>query len=171
MKKNIFSIITALTVVNVVLTAILFFVMMPTFQKTNELVTKVASVLNIELGEGGTAVEEQYKIGDLEYTDVAFDTQQTINLNSGEDGKAHYAMFDGYTVGVNKEADDYDDFNTEKITSYQSTITDIIRSVMQSYNNDNISENAIKKDALEQIREKFDTKSVVEITLKNFMHQ
>lgn len=35
MKKNIFSvIITALTVINVVLTAILFFVMLPTFQKT-----------------------------------------------------------------------------------------------------------------------------------------
>lgn len=172
MKKNIFSIIiTALTVVNVILTAILFFVMMPTFQKTNELVTKVASVLNIELAEGGTAVEEQYKISDLEYTDVAFDAQQTINLNPSEDGKAHYALFDGYTVGVNKEADDYDDFKTDKITSYQSTITDIIRSVMQSHNNDNISEDIIKKESLEQIREKFDTKSVVEITLKNFMHQ
>ena len=48
MKKNIFSvIITALTVVNVVLTAIMFFVMMPTFQKSNKLITQVASVLNI----------------------------------------------------------------------------------------------------------------------------
>ena len=36
MKKNIFSvIITVLTVVNVVLTAIMFFVMVPTFNKTN----------------------------------------------------------------------------------------------------------------------------------------
>lgn len=172
MKKNIFSIIiTALTVVNVVLTAILFFVMMPTFQKTNELVTKVASVLNIELAEGGTAVEEQYKISDLEYTEVAFDAQQTINLNKGGDGKAHYALFDGYTVGVNKEADDYDDFKTDKIASYQSTITDIVRSVIQSHSNDTISEESIKKESLEQIREKFDTKSIVEITLKNFMHQ
>ncbi len=172
MKKNIFSIIiTALTVVNVVLTAILFFVMMPTFQKTNELVTKVASVLNIELAEGGSALEEQYKISDLEYTDVTFDAQQTINLKAGQDGKAHYALFDGYTVGVYTKADDYDDFKTDKITSYQSTITDIIRSVMQSLSDDNISEELIKKESLEQIREKFGTKSVVEITLKNFMHQ
>jgi len=53
MKKNIFSvIITALTVVNVVLTAIMFFVMMPTFQKSNKLITQVASVLNIELDPG-----------------------------------------------------------------------------------------------------------------------
>lgn len=172
MKKNIFSIIiTALTTINVILTAILFFVMMPTFQKTNELVTKVASVLNIELVEGGADVEETYSVSDLEYTDIAFDAQQTINLKTGQDGKEHYALFDGYTVGVNKEADDYDDFKTDKITSYQSTITDIVRTVMQSHSNDDISEERIKKEALEQIREKFDTKSVVEITLKNFMHQ
>lgn len=42
MKKNIFSvIITALTVINVVLTAILFFVMVPTFTKTNNLLTQI----------------------------------------------------------------------------------------------------------------------------------
>ena len=50
MKKNIFSvIITVLTVVNVVLTAIMFFIMVPTFNKTNNLITQVASVLNLEL--------------------------------------------------------------------------------------------------------------------------
>lgn len=173
MKKNIFSvIITALTVVNVVLTAILFFVMMPTFQKTNNLITQVASVLNLELDADKDAdADADYKVSDIEYTDVTFDTQQTVNLNNGSDNKAHYALFDGYSIGVNKKADDYKDYNTEKIASYQSTITDIIRSVMQSHTNDDISEDVIKKEALEQIREKFDTKAVVEITLKNFMHQ
>jgi len=172
MKKNIFSvIITALTVVNVVLTSVLFFVMMPTFQKTNELVTKVASALNIELIEDGVVPEEQYTVSDVEYTEVAFEAQQTINLGKSSDNKDHYALFDGYTIGVNKTADDYSDFKTDKITSYQSTITDIIRSVMQSHSNDDITEDIIKKESLEQIREKFDTKAIVEITLKNFMHQ
>lgn len=172
MKKNIFSvIITALTFVNVVLTAILFFVMMPTFQKTNEIVTKVATVLNIELEQGGVDAESQYKISDVEYTDIAFDAQQTINLGKGQDGKAHYALFDGYTIGVNKLAEDYESFPTAQITAYQSTITDIVRSVMQSQGGDNVSEENIKKQSLEKIREKFGTKSIVEITLKNFMYQ
>ena len=57
------------------------------------------------------------------------------------------------------------------ITSYQSTITDVIRSVMQSHTNDDISEEIIKRESLELIREKFGTKCVVELTLKNFMHQ
>ena len=172
MKKNIFSvIITALTVVNVVLTAILFFVMMPTFNKTNKLITQVASILDMEIYNGETAPEDNYKVSDIEYTDVAFEAQQTVNLGAGSDKKNHYALFDGFTVGVNKTSDDYSDFKTETITSYQSTITDIIRSVMQSHTNDTISEDVIKKEALEQIREKFGTKCIVEITLKNFMHQ
>lgn len=173
MKKNIFSvIITALTVVNVVLTSILFFVMMPTFNKTNKLITQVASILDLELDDEDADPEDDYTVSDIEYTDVAFEAQQTVNLGAGtSDKKDHYALFDGFTVGVNKKSDDYDDFKTETITSYQSTITDIIRSVMQSKTNDTISEDVIKKEALEQIREKFGTKCVVELTLKNFMHQ
>lgn len=173
MKKNIFSvIITALTVVNVVLTAIMFFVMMPTFQKSNKLITQVASVLNIELDPGDAQPDEGYKVSDLEYTEVAFEAQQAVNLKAGtSDKKDHYALFDGFSIGVNKEADDYDDFKTDKITGYQSTITDIIRSVMQSHNNDDITEDLIKKESLEQIQERFGTKSIVELTLKNFMHQ
>lgn len=108
----------------------------------------------------------------LEYTEVAFEAQQTVNLKAGtSDKKDHYALFDGFSIGVNKEADDYDDFKTDKITGYQSTITDIIRSVMQSHNNDDITEDLIKKESLEQIQERFGTKSIVELTLKNFMHQ
>ncbi len=173
MKKNIFSvIITALTVVNVVLTAILFFVMMPAFQKTNKLVTQVASILDLEIEPDDEEAEEDYTVSDIEYTDVAFEAQQTVNLGaSASDKKDHYALFDGFTVGVNKKSDDYGDFKTETIASYQSTITDIIRSVMQSKTNDTISEELIKKESLEQIREKFGTKCVVELTLKNFMHQ
>ncbi len=173
MKKNIFSvIITALTVVNVVLTAILFFVMMPAFQKTNKLVTQVASILDLEIDPDDEEAEEDYTVSDIEYTDVAFEAQQTVNLGaSASDKKDHYALFDGFTVGVNKKSDDYGDFKTETIASYQSTITDIIRSVMQSKTNDTISEELIKKESLEQIREKFGTKCVVELTLKNFMHQ
>ena len=42
---------------------------------------------------------------------------------------------------------------------------------MQSHNNDDITEDLIKKESLEQIQERFGTKSIVELTLNNFMHQ
>ena len=94
MKKNIFSvIITVLTVVNVVLTAIMFFVMVPTFNKTNNLITQVASVLNLELdGDSDAKGDADYSISDLEDTTVTFDAQQTINLKTGSDNAQHYAM-------------------------------------------------------------------------------
>ncbi len=134
MKKNIFSvIITALTVINVVLTAIMFFVMLPTFQKTNNLITQVASVLNLELDADGDAdSDEEYSLKDLESVAVAFEEQQTLNLKIGGDGESHYAMLNGYTLSVYKKADDYKEVS-KILTNNQAEITDIIRSVIQNH--------------------------------------
>ena len=84
MKKNIFSvIITALTVINVVLTAIMFFVMLPTFQKTNSLITQVASVLNLELDADSDAdPDSNYTIDDIEAVPIEFAAEQTYNLKT-----------------------------------------------------------------------------------------
>lgn len=172
MKKNIFSvIITALTVVNVVLTAIMFFVMLPTFQKTNNLITQVASVLNLELdADGDAGSDEDYSLKDLESVTVTFEEQQTLNLKTGGDGEAHYAMLNGYTLSVYKEADDYKDVSSI-LENNQAEITDIIRSVIQSHTSEDISQDEIQKEALEQIREHLDSKAVKKVILDNFMFQ
>ena len=173
MKKNIFSvIITVLTVINVVLTAIMFFVMLPTFQKTNKLITQVASVLNLELdGDEDASADEEYKISDLENTTITFESSQTVNLLAGTDSSAHYAVFDGYTISVNKKADDYEDYATAVITANEATFTDAIRTVISNYSYDDISEEQVKKEALEKIQSEFDTKAIVEIKLNNFVRQ
>lgn len=172
MKKNIFSvIITALTVINVVLTAIMFFVMLPTFQKTNNLITQVASVLNLELDADGDAdSDEDYALKDLESVTVDFEAQQTLNLKPGSDTEQHYAMLDGYTLSVYKKADDYKDVS-KILTNNQAEITDIIRSVIQSHTLDDISQDQIQKEALEKIREHLDSKAVKKVMLDNFMFQ
>lgn len=172
MKKNIFSvIITALTVINVVLTAIMFFVMLPTFQKTNNLITQVASVLNLELDADGDAdSDEEYSLKDLESVAVAFEEQQTLNLKLGGDGESHYAMLNGYTLSVYKKADDYKEVS-KILTNNQAEITDIIRSVIQNHTSDDISQDEIQKEALEKIREHLDSKAVKKVILDNFMFQ
>lgn len=172
MKKNIFSvIITALTVINVVLTAVMFFVMLPTFQKTNNLITQVASVLNLELdADGDAGSDEDYSLKDLEAVPVAFEEQQTLNLQVGSDGNPHYAMLDGYTLSVYKEDKDYKD--TKKILeNNQAEITDIIRSVIQSHKAEDLSQDQIQKEALEKIQEHLDSKAVKKVILDNFMFQ
>lgn len=170
MKKNIFSvIIAALTVINVVLTAIMFFVMLPTFQKTNKLITQVASVLNLELEDKDSSGDEAYTLADLEEVPVAFEAQQTLNLATGEDGKLHYAMLDGYTLSINKKSKDYKKLN-ETVKKSQTKFTDIIRDVITSHTVDDISEDVVKKEALEQIQELLDSKVVVEVSITNFMY-
>lgn len=170
MKKNIFSvIITALTVINVVLTAIMFFVMLPTFQKTNNLITQVASVINLELEDENSSGDEQYTLADLEEVPVAFEETQTLNL-ADSDGKAHYAMLDGYTLSINKKSKDYKELS-ETVKNNQTKFTDIIRSVISSHTNEDISEDVIKQESLKQIQELLDSKLVVEISLTNFLYQ
>lgn len=173
MKKNIFSvIITVVTVINVVLTAIMFFVMLPTFQKSNTLITQVASVLNLELDADADAdADANYTLKDLENTTAAFEEDQTVNLKDSGDGKQHFGVFSGYTVGVNKNADDYSDFKTDFIAENQSAITDIIRTVMQNHSYEDCDEALIKKEALAELQDKFDTKAIVQLTLDNFKKQ
>lgn len=171
MKKNIFSvIITALTVINVVLTAILFFVMLPTFQKTNNLITQVASVLNLELDADGDADSDDYSLKDLESVSVTFEEQQTLNLKNGSDGESHYAMLNGYTLSVYKEADDYKDVSSI-LENNRAEITDIIRSVIQSHTSEDISQDQIQKEALEEIQKHLDSKAVKKVILDNLVFQ
>lgn len=175
MKKNIFSvIITALTVINVVLTAIMFFVMLPAFQKTNNLMSQVASVLNLELdADGDAGSDEDYALKDLESVTVPFEQQQTLNLKPGSDPNdqdPHYALLNGYTLSVYKKADDYKDVSNI-LTNNQAEITDIIRSVIQSHTVEDISQDQIQKEALEKIREHLDSKAVKKVMLDNFMFQ
>jgi flagellar FliL protein len=170
MKKNIFSvIIAALTVINVVLTAIMFFVMLPTFQKTNNLITQVASVLNLELEDGDSEGAEDYSLGDLEAVPVAFEEQQTLNLATGDDGKLHYAMLDGYTLSLNKKSKDYKKLS-DTVKNNETKFTDIIRSVIQSHTVDDISEEVVKQESLEKIQELLDSQIVVEVSLTNLMY-
>ncbi|MEE3392238.1 MAG: flagellar basal body-associated FliL family protein [Lachnospiraceae bacterium] len=167
MKKNIFTvIIMALTMVNVILTAVMFFVMMPTFQKTNNLITQVASVLNLELDEKRNS---SYKLQDVKNVDNQFEATQTLNLKQSADGKSHYAMLDGYTLALNSKSEDYEEMNT-LITNNQSKITDIVRSIIQSYSVDDISEDKIKQDAITQINNYLGSTVVVDVVLMNFMY-
>lgn len=172
MKKNIFSVlITALTVINVVLTAVMFFVMLPTFQKTNNLITQVASVLNLELnGDAEADPDSNYTIKDLKSIPVAFDTDETYNLQTGTDGKAHYAMLSGYVIYLNNKSEDFKDMDA-LLTEDQSQITGIVRNVIQSHTSEDGTQDVIEKECIEKIEALLDSKVVVKINLNGYVRQ
>jgi len=174
MKKNIFSvIITALTVINVVLTAVMFFVMLPTFQKTNTLISQVASVLNLELDADSEAdPDSDYTISDLDPITVDFgEKDQTYNLKTGKDGKAHYAMMSGYVLNLNKKSDDYSEDLKETITTNQAKVSSIIASVIQKHTKEEATQDLIQKEALEEIRKMLDNKVAVDLVFDGYVTQ
>ena len=80
MKKNIVSIvILALSVANLVLSALLIFTFMPQAKKTDKLVTEICSVLKIELDSSGVKdkVEEE-NIRDVIFTGSRDDVENII---------------------------------------------------------------------------------------------
>lgn len=174
MKKNIISvIIIALTVINVVLTAIMFFVMLPTFQKTNTLITQVCSVLNIELDADEDAdPNADVSMADKQPIAVSFESAQTYNLqvDTAGDNKEHYAMLNGYTLYLNKNSDDFDDIN-EALTADTAQISGAIASVIQSHTYSEATQDLIQKEALEEIQKILDSKVAVQLVLDGFVKQ
>ncbi|MDY6324312.1 MAG: flagellar basal body-associated protein FliL, partial [Catonella sp.] len=80
MKKNMLTIVAiALSFINVVLTAVIVFSVVPTMQKTNSLITQVASIIDLEVSGSDTG-QKTVNIADLDT--VAYTNALTINLKS-----------------------------------------------------------------------------------------
>ena len=81
MKKNILAIlILAATLINLTLTAVCLFVVVPTATKTNNLITKVASILTLEVeGVPLQPSEDHVALSDLDR--FAIDEEMTIPLS------------------------------------------------------------------------------------------
>lgn len=171
MKKNIFTIIViALCVVNLVLTSVMLFVMLPAFSSMNKVITQVATILNLELESG----ENSYSLSDLEIKTVTFDTDgksQNINLVSNGDGETHFGIISGVKFHLNTKAEDYSDV-VDVIDKKASVLTAVIKEVIASFSIDNISESAVKEQAMEKIADKLGGSScVVDISFDGFMYQ
>lgn len=171
MKKNILTIVViALCVVNMVLTSVMLFVMFPAFSSMNKIITQVASILNLELESG----ENSYSIADLEVKSVTFDANgdtQTINLMPSGDGEAHFGIIKGVKFDLNTTAEDYKDV-AGIVDNKSSILTGIVKEVISSFTIDTISEEAVKKQAMEKIADKLGGSScIVDISLDGFMYQ
>ena len=103
MKKNLMSVlILALVVVNLVLTAILTITVLPQAKKSNELIDKVCSAINLELQSGELKDKSSVPIEQLDMYDLP--DSLTINLKNSEDGSAHFAIVN-VSVYMDKEND------------------------------------------------------------------
>lgn len=169
MRKNILTIvIMAATVVNLILTIIMVFSIMPAMNKTNRLVDKVAAVIDMELEQEEA---ENYSVENLEPYEVKFENKQTINLTKEEgDKESHYVIIDGFYVSFNKEADDYKDIY-ESVQAAPVYVTDCVKAAIAEQTISTLNESAIKELALAKIQEFYNSKCIVQVSLSGYMYQ
>ena len=172
MKKNLMSvIILAICIVNLVLNALMVFVLVPATKKTDNLVTEIAAVLHLELeknADGTTAGPDLKNVQNYNLTD-----NTTVNLKNDGTGTNHYAVI-GISISMDGSSKDYENLNT-KLGETESWVFDVTRSVVQEYTyaeiNDAAIQDLIKQKITEGLQEKYQTDCIYDVTFSQFITQ
>lgn len=170
MKKNLVSvIILALVLVNLILTAVLAFTIIPQTQKSNLLIDQICAAIDLELEVSGDALAA-IPIEDIEVYNVA--DQFTINLKDSGDGKSHYALL---SVGfsLNTKSEGYEEITVEGIKAKETIIKDKINGIVKQYTKEEFDANseAIKGEILEAMQEMFGSDFVVGVSFSGVQTQ
>ena len=164
MRKNILAvIILAATLVNITLSAVTLFAIVPKANRTDELIRKIVSAIDLELE---TPLEGEY--GEVQFADTvshAIEGQQTINLKKGEDGKNHFALV-RITLTLNSKAEDYETIST-LLAGSETRIIEIVEEEFAKYTHEEVVtyKDEIKNNALEKIQNLFGSRSVIGVVL------
>ena len=148
------------------MSAVLVFSVMPAMNKTSNLVDKVASVIDLEI-EDANAEEQEYTIDDLVAYTKTYNEKVNINLKkeAGDDTN-HYAQLSGFTLSFNTKAEDYSEIS-ESIQGNDVYVDDIVKETISSYSASSIDLVKVRAEIVKKIQEKYNTKAVVEISLKD----
>lgn len=169
MKKNLITvIILAISVVNLILNIMIVFVCMPSAKKTNNLITEIASVLNLELegNDGQPAV-------DLENMANFNVEAQVVNLKDDGSGESHYVQM-GLTLGLDSSSKDYKALS-EVLENASGAVFDEARNVVQGYTyaevTDQETQEEIKKQILQNLQKKYATQCIYSVSFSKFTTQ
>ena len=114
MKKNLLTvIILALVLVNLILTAVLAFSVIPQTKKSNELIDQVCAAINIELEGGQNKDSSAVPIEEIAVYNIT--DNFTVNLADNCDGKKHYAVL-SVGLSVNKPSESYANYGGDEMT-------------------------------------------------------
>ncbi len=157
MKKNILAIIIlAATVVNIALTSLMLFTIIPKAQRTDALIQKIVSIIDLELENPNAADYAEVPFADRETYPLA--ATLTVNLARVEgDSKNHYAHVTA-TLILNKSSDSYTTIQP-LLLNYESIIKSIISEEVAKYNVNTIGESkkAIQTEVLSRLRTEFES--------------
>lgn len=170
MKKNIFSVlILALVIVNLVLTAVMMFSVVPAANKSNALVTQISSILKLELASNKGVNENTLSIDQIATYDIA--DKFTVNLKKSEDGQDHFAVF-SVTLSMNKDSEGYKTYG-EKISEKESLIKSEIIDVVSGYTLEQAKadKEGLQEELKNKINAMFDSDFIIKVAFRDIFFQ
>ena len=171
MKKSLINIlILALVVTNVILSAVLVFTIVPTMKKTDNLITKIVSAIDLELEHPIPGSEETtISIDKIEVYDI--EKQLLINLKKGEDGLEHYVVLYA-TLSLDASHKDYETYY-EMLPTKESLITSEIISIVSGYTIDEARDNMtdMKSEILLAVQTLYKSEFIIDVSFRDITFQ
>ncbi|MBQ9359949.1 MAG: flagellar basal body-associated FliL family protein [Lachnospiraceae bacterium] len=177
MKKNMISIIImALLVVNIAMTAIMMFSVIPANKKSIALVDQVASA--IKLDTAGTSPEGAVNgnsrgVSLADTATATIEEQQTFQLKKGEDGDDHYVVC---TVAIlmDSTAEDYATYGADILESRQSLILNALSETIGQYTYEDVQalgQSGLQDACLERLQELFGSTFIYQVAFSGYIVQ
>ena len=157
MKRNMLAIvILAATLVNIFLTALMLFTIIPKAQRTDALIQKICTIIDLELEDPDAADYVEIPFEDRVTYNLA--SKITVNLAKAEDQtKNPYAQVE-VTLMLNKKAETYEVIQP-LLVNYESVIRNIVSEEVCVYTTDELDANKdfIQKRILTRLSTEFGT--------------
>lgn len=177
MKKNILTVVViALCLINLALSAVIVFSLVPMANRTNELITQVASVIHLELEDPkADSIAADVPVADREALEpIGGEDEVTINLKKDGSGNSHYAMYDTVTLTVNKAAKDYKTV-TGLIAANNTYIMECVTTTLAQCTLEELQNDAdrseLKKEIINKLNDYFDTSTICDVVVNNLKYQ
>jgi flagellar basal body-associated protein FliL len=169
MKKNILTIVVlVLQIISIILSSVIIFVMIPTVNKTSNLMDKVMQ--NIDLVDNTSTKKEEKGISVSDITVHKVADQIKVNLKPSDDA-IHYAALN---VSLSVNNNNKETKNLEpKIDENEYQIQDIISRAFSKYTINQVSGNVdkIKEQVLKDIQDYFQSDFIVNVSFGNLVMQ
>lgn len=170
MKRNMLAIvILAATLVNIFLTALMLFTVIPKAQRTDALIQKICTIIDLELEDPNAADYVEIPFEDRVTYNLA--SKITVNLTKAEgQTKSPYAQVE-VTLMLNKKAENYEVIHP-LLVNYESVIRNIVSEEVSAYTTDNLDANKdfIQKRILTRLSTEFGTTDLLIGVVLNWTH-
>lgn len=169
MKKNLLSVlILVLLIVNIALSAIVMTSVISTNQKTADLITSIATVMNLELyNPGGEAIAD-IPLSETATHDMVGTLTIPLTVEPGE--KQVYIQFN-MSLFMNIKHEDYKTYG-ETIADRQSAILDTVTSIISAHTESECHEDfdEIREEVLDAIQDLFKSDFIYKVGISNIKY-